>query len=54
MAQLEQIPPKCEHFGDKDLLQHIDFARVLFGEWFHFAGTRAKTLNAGLRQDLAR
>jgi hypothetical protein len=25
-------PAKVEDFGDKDLLQHIDLARILFGE----------------------
>jgi hypothetical protein len=25
-------PAKIEDFGDKDLLQHIDLARILFGE----------------------
>jgi hypothetical protein len=25
-------PAKVEDFGDKDLLQNIDFARILFGE----------------------
>jgi hypothetical protein len=25
-------PAKVEDFGDQDLLQHIDLARILFGE----------------------
>jgi hypothetical protein len=25
-------PSKVEDFGDRDLLQHIDLARILFGE----------------------
>jgi hypothetical protein len=25
-------PAKAADFGDKDLLQHIDLARILFGE----------------------
>ena len=28
---LEQIPAKLNDFADKDLLQHFDLARVLFG-----------------------
>jgi hypothetical protein len=28
---LEQIPAKLHDFADKDLLQHIDLARFLFG-----------------------
>jgi hypothetical protein len=32
LQALEQIPPKPPDFGDKDLLQHIDLARILFGE----------------------
>jgi hypothetical protein len=28
----EQIPPKSPDFGDKDLLQHIELARILIGE----------------------
>ncbi len=27
----EQIPAKLKDFADKDLLQHINLARVLFG-----------------------
>jgi hypothetical protein len=41
-AELEQIPPKSPDFGDKDLLQHIDLARILFGEVISLAGKRAK------------
>jgi hypothetical protein len=29
---LEQIPAKLHDFADKDLLQHIDLARFLFGK----------------------
>lgn len=32
LAGLEQIPPKSPDFGAEDLLQYIDFARLLFGE----------------------
>jgi hypothetical protein len=33
MAALPRAnPTKAEDFGDKDLLQHIDLARILFGE----------------------
>ena len=30
--RLEQIPAKLHDFADKDLLQHIDLARFLFGK----------------------
>jgi len=29
---LEQIPAKLHDFADKDLLQHINLARLLFGK----------------------
>ena len=29
---LEQIPAKLHDFADKDLLQHIELARFLFGK----------------------
>jgi hypothetical protein len=29
---LEQIPAKLHDFADKDLLQHINLARFLFGK----------------------
>jgi hypothetical protein len=28
----EHVPPKCTHFGDKNMLQVITLARFLFGE----------------------
>ena len=31
-TNLEQIPAKLHDFADKDLLQHIDLARFLFGK----------------------
>jgi hypothetical protein len=36
-------PAKVEDFGDKDLLQDVDLARILFGEVIHFAGMRARS-----------
>ena len=32
LGYLEQIPAKLHDFADKDLLQHIDLARFLFGK----------------------
>jgi len=31
-CNFEQIPAKLHDFADKDLLQHIDLARFLFGK----------------------
>jgi len=39
MEMRRAYPAKVEDFGEKDLLQH-NFARILIGEVFHFAGMR--------------